>query len=99
MLAGDPEKALRHLSSGCASVNVLEDSRLLFSLQKQRIVELIKAGGAAEQALRLYQELGATALEAYPEAFQEFKELGLALVFQARPYSLNHPSSIIVHNT
>ncbi|XP_047263351.1 uncharacterized protein LOC107860313 isoform X2 [Capsicum annuum] len=64
--------------------SVLDDHRLLFCLQKQRFIELLRKGTAEdrESAIRCLREsLAPCALDAYPEAYEEFKHILLALVY------------------
>ncbi|CAN4079646.1 unnamed protein product [Withania somnifera] len=63
---------------------VLDDHRLLFCLQKQRFIELLRKGTAEdrESAIKCLREsLAPCALDAYPEAYEEFKHILLALVY------------------
>ncbi|XP_020591283.1 uncharacterized protein LOC110032108 [Phalaenopsis equestris] len=69
---------------------VLEDHRILFRLQKQKFIELLRKGtekdrDAAIQCLRL--ALAPCALDAYPEAYEEFKHVLLALIFDKEDQS------------
>ncbi|PHU27360.1 hypothetical protein BC332_05692 [Capsicum chinense] len=64
--------------------SVLDDHRLLFCLQKQRFIELLRKGTAEdrESAIKCLREsLAPCALDAYPEAYEEFKHILLALVY------------------
>ncbi|XP_026455829.1 uncharacterized protein LOC113356814 isoform X2 [Papaver somniferum] len=63
---------------------VLDDHRLLFRLQKQKFIELLRRGttkdrDAAIDCIRTV--LAPCALDAYPEAYEEFKHVLLALIF------------------
>nr|XP_024373806.1 uncharacterized protein LOC112281474 isoform X3 [Physcomitrium patens] len=63
---------------------VLEDPRLLFRLYKQNFIELLRAGGpnAHMKAIECSRtHLGPCALDAYPEAYDEFKRVLLALMY------------------
>ncbi|XP_069150080.1 uncharacterized protein [Solanum lycopersicum] len=63
---------------------VLDDHRLLFCLQKQRFIELLRKGTTEdrESAINCLREsLAPCALDAYPEAYEEFKHILLALVY------------------
>nr|DAD22334.1 TPA_asm: hypothetical protein HUJ06_023797 [Nelumbo nucifera] len=63
---------------------VLHDHRLLFRLQKQKFIELLRRGTAKDRdsAIEcLRKELAPCALDAYPEAYEEFKHVLLALIF------------------
>ena len=78
VLSGDVLSALRwaeHEKGGSGAV--LEDKRLLFKLKKQHFLELALAADGTEDlelALRYCREdLAPLALEAYPEAYDEFK--------------------------
>lgn len=64
--------------------SVLQDQRLLFRLHKQKFLELLRSGGlnAQEEAIQCSRTvLGPCALTAYPEAYEEFKRLLLALIY------------------
>ncbi|KAG2436677.1 hypothetical protein HXX76_006205 [Chlamydomonas incerta] len=57
------------------------DVRLVFRARKQKFVELLRRGGGAEAALACARsELAPLALDAYPEAYSEFKRLLLLLL-------------------
>ncbi|XP_075090602.1 uncharacterized protein LOC107764759 isoform X2 [Nicotiana tabacum] len=63
---------------------LLDDHRLLFCLQKQRFIELLRKRTAEdrESAINCLREsLAPCALDAYPEAYEEFKHILLALVY------------------
>lgn len=63
---------------------VLEDQRILFRLYKQNFIELLRAGGptAHMNAIECSRtQLGPCALNAYPEAYEEFKRVLLALMY------------------
>lgn len=65
--------------------SVLQDQRLLFQLHKQRFIELLRNGGwhAQDEAIQCSRTiLGPCALTAYPEAYEEFKRLLLALIYK-----------------
>ena len=85
VLSGDVLSALRwaeHEKGGSGAV--LEDKRLLFKLKKQHFLELALAADGTEDlelALRYCREdLAPLALEAYPEAYDEFKSAMFAVV-------------------
>ncbi|KAJ0694652.1 putative CTLH/CRA to LisH motif domain-containing protein [Helianthus annuus] len=64
--------------------SVLDDHRLLFRLQKQKFVELLRKGteesrNSAIDCLR--NALAPCALDAYPEAYEEFKHVLLAFIY------------------
>ncbi|XP_042507490.1 uncharacterized protein LOC122083684 [Macadamia integrifolia] len=63
---------------------ILDDHRLLFRLHKQKFIELLRKGttqdrDSAIECLRT--ALAPCALDAYPEAYEEFKHVLLALIF------------------
>ncbi|XP_042473037.1 uncharacterized protein LOC122055597 isoform X2 [Zingiber officinale] len=63
---------------------LLDERRILFWLQKQKFIELLRSGTAGDrdsaiQCLRV--DLAPRALDAYPEAYEEFKHLLLVLIF------------------
>ncbi|KAK1256947.1 hypothetical protein QJS04_geneDACA017238 [Acorus gramineus] len=63
---------------------VLSDQHLLFRLQKQKFIELLRRGTAADRdsAIEcLKMALAPCALDAYPEAYEEFKHVLLALIY------------------
>ncbi|GAB4846998.1 hypothetical protein Ancab_026010 [Ancistrocladus abbreviatus] len=63
---------------------ILEDHRLLFRLQKQKFIELLRSGTAENRDLAircLRTALAPCALDAYPEAYEEFKHILLALIY------------------
>ncbi|KAL5714224.1 hypothetical protein ACHQM5_016214 [Ranunculus cassubicifolius] len=63
---------------------VLDDHRLLFRLQKQKFIELLRKGTEEDRHLAiecLRKALAPCALDAYPEAYEEFKHVLLALIF------------------
>ncbi|KAI4327465.1 hypothetical protein L6164_019924 [Bauhinia variegata] len=64
--------------------SILEDHRILFRLQKQKFIELLRKGttedrDSAIECLRM--ALAPCALDAYPEAYEEFKHVLLALIY------------------
>ncbi|PKI50123.1 hypothetical protein CRG98_029447 [Punica granatum] len=80
--AGDVEAAIEMLRSHAPSI--LEDHRILFRLQKQKFIELLRRGKpedrhAAIECLRT--SLAPCALDAYPEAYEEFKHILLAFIY------------------
>lgn len=86
--AGDVDGAI-YLLREHAPV-VLDDHRILFRLQKQKFIELLRRGtekdrDAAIQCLRL--AFAPCALDAYPEAYEEFKHVLLALIFDKEDQS------------
>ena len=74
---------------------VLEDKRILFKLYKQQFVELAQSAATTDDtqhALNWCREnLAPVALEAYPEAYDEFKHAMLSVV---SCYGLNKEDSI-----
>ncbi|GAB2282590.1 hypothetical protein Dimus_039555 [Dionaea muscipula] len=79
---GDIDAALNLLRLHAPSV--LDDPRLLFRLQKQKFIELLRKGTAQDRELAircLRTSLAPCALGAYPEAYEEFKHVLLALIY------------------
>ncbi|KAL8160717.1 hypothetical protein V2J09_002254 [Rumex salicifolius] len=71
---------------------VLNDHRLLFCLQKQKFIELLRRGTAEGRKAAidcLRTALAPCALDAYPEAYEEFKHILLALIYDKN--DLNSP--------
>lgn len=63
---------------------ILNDHRLLFCLQKQKFIELLRRGTAEDRDSAvncLRTALAPCALDAYPEAYEEFKHVLLALIY------------------
>ncbi|XP_011099155.1 uncharacterized protein LOC105177636 [Sesamum indicum] len=63
---------------------VLEDHRLLFRLQKQKFIELLRRGTNEDRdsAIKCVRtSLAPCALDAYPEAYEEFKHVLLAFIY------------------
>lgn len=63
---------------------VLDDHRYLFRLQKQKFIELLRRGTAKDRdsAINcLRTALAPCALDAYPEAYEEFKHVLLAFIY------------------
>jgi hypothetical protein len=77
--SGDIETAIDILRSHAPFV--LDDHRILFRLQKQKFIELLRKGTheAAIDCLRTC--VAPCALDAYPEAYEEFKHVLLALIY------------------
>uniref|UniRef100_A0A1J3J7M2 Glucose-induced degradation protein 8-like protein n=1 Tax=Noccaea caerulescens TaxID=107243 RepID=A0A1J3J7M2_NOCCA len=80
--SGDIENAIDILRSHAPFV--LDDHRILFRLQKQKFIELLRKGThedrvAAISCLRTC--VAPCALDAYPEAYEEFKHVLLALIY------------------
>ncbi|KAI3500474.1 hypothetical protein L1887_36296 [Cichorium endivia] len=79
---GDIDSAIDLLHLHAPSV--LDDHRLLFRLQKQKFIELLRKGteedrNSAINCLRT--ALAPSALDAYPEAYEEFKHVLLAFIY------------------
>ncbi|XWS41933.1 hypothetical protein CRYUN_Cryun17cG0124800 [Craigia yunnanensis] len=63
---------------------VLEDHRFLFRLQKQKFIELLRKGTTEDRGFAidfLRKSLAPCALNAYPEAYEEFKHVLLAFIY------------------
>lgn len=63
---------------------ILDDHRLLFRLQKQKFIELLRKGTPEDRDLAiqcLRTALAPCALDAYPEAYEEFKHVLLAFIY------------------
>ncbi|XVF17712.1 hypothetical protein REPUB_Repub10bG0147300 [Reevesia pubescens] len=63
---------------------ILEDHRLLFRLQKQKFIELLRKGTTKDRGFAieyLRKSLAPCALNAYPEAYEEFKHVLLAFIY------------------
>ncbi|KAJ7952878.1 CTLH LisH motif-containing protein [Quillaja saponaria] len=63
---------------------VLNDHRFLFRLQKQKFIELLRKGTAEDRDSAidcLRTALAPCALDAYPEAYEEFKHVLLAFIY------------------
>ncbi|EPS68912.1 hypothetical protein M569_05856, partial [Genlisea aurea] len=63
---------------------LLDDRRLLFCLQKQKFIELLRKGTDEDRdsAIRCARKsLAPCALDAYPEAYEEFKHVLLAFIY------------------
>ncbi|KAE7999595.1 hypothetical protein FH972_004003 [Carpinus fangiana] len=80
--AGDIDAAIDLLRAHAPFV--LDDHRLLFRLQKQKFIELLRKGTAEhrDSAIScLRTALAPCALDAYPEAYEEFKHVLLAFIY------------------
>ncbi|XP_062205105.1 uncharacterized protein LOC133907098 [Phragmites australis] len=80
--AGDVDAALALLRAHAPAA--LADHRLLFHLHKQRFVELVRRGTEADREAALdclRTALAPCALDAYPEAYEEFKHIMLVLIY------------------
>jgi hypothetical protein len=65
------------------SVSILQDQRLGFKLKRQQFIELLRQSTASGDAAALAcarDELAPLALDAYPEAYLDFKRAMLMLV-------------------
>ncbi|WOG93100.1 hypothetical protein DCAR_0312381 [Daucus carota subsp. sativus] len=63
---------------------ILDDHRLLFLLHKQKFIELLRKGTTEDRAAAmscLRTGLAPCALDAYPEAYEEFKHVLLAFIY------------------
>ncbi|CAN6305347.1 unnamed protein product [Urochloa humidicola] len=79
---GDVDAALALLRAHAPAA--LADHRLLFQLHKQRFVELVRRGTEADRDAALHclrTALAPCALDAYPEAYEEFKRTILVLIY------------------
>nr|GLL26473.1 uncharacterized protein LOC109177800 isoform X3 [Ipomoea trifida] len=80
--AGEVDAAMDLLRLHAPSV--LDDHRLLFRLQKQKFIELLRKGTDEDRESAidcLRTSLAPCALDAYPEAYEEFKHVLLALIY------------------
>ncbi|XP_073367457.1 uncharacterized protein [Aegilops tauschii subsp. strangulata] len=80
--AGDVDAALALLRAHAPAA--LLDHRLLFHLHKQRFVELVRRGTEVDREAALdclRTALAPCALDAYPEAYEEFKHILLVLIY------------------
>ncbi|KAK9067076.1 hypothetical protein SSX86_014400 [Deinandra increscens subsp. villosa] len=79
---GDIDSAIDLLRIHAPSV--LDDHRLLFRLQKQKFIELLRKGTEEDRKSAincLRTALAPSALDAYPEAYEEFKHVLLAFIY------------------
>ncbi|KAG8043239.1 hypothetical protein GUJ93_ZPchr0113g33323 [Zizania palustris] len=79
---GDVDATLALLRSHAPAA--LLDYRLLFHLHKQRFVELVRRGTETDREAALdclRTALAPCALDAYPEAYEEFKHILLVLIY------------------
>ncbi|CAH8354189.1 unnamed protein product [Eruca vesicaria subsp. sativa] len=80
--SGEIQKAIDILRSHAPFV--LDDHRILFRLQKQKFIELLRKGRDEDRAAAIHclrTCVAPSALDAYPEAYEEFKHLLLALIY------------------
>ncbi|EEF38751.1 conserved hypothetical protein [Ricinus communis] len=80
--SGDIDTTIELLGSHAPFI--LDDHRLLFRLQKQKFIELLRKGteqdrDSAIECIRT--ALAPCALDAYPEAYEEFKHVLLAFIY------------------
>ncbi|KAK0604792.1 hypothetical protein LWI29_019524 [Acer saccharum] len=79
---GDVDTAIDLLRTNAPFI--LDDHRFLFRLQKQKFIELLRRGTSEdrESAINcLRTALAPCALDAYPEAYDEFKHVLLAFIY------------------
>ncbi|KAG7539470.1 CTLH C-terminal LisH motif [Arabidopsis suecica] len=88
--SGDIETAIDILRSHAPFV--LDDHRILFRLQKQKFIELLRKGTHEAAIGCLRTCVAPCALDAYPEAYEEFKHVLLALI-----YDKNDQTSPVAH--
>ncbi|XP_024007453.1 uncharacterized protein LOC18013009 isoform X2 [Eutrema salsugineum] len=80
--SGDIEAAMDIIRSNAPFV--LDDHRILFRLQKQKFIELLRKGTHEDRVAAincLRTSVAPCALDAYPEAYEEFKHVLLALIY------------------
>ncbi|XWS45290.1 hypothetical protein CRYUN_Cryun15aG0124000 [Craigia yunnanensis] len=80
--AGDIDAAIDLLLAHAPFV--LDDHRLLFRIQKQKFIELLRKGPTEDRGFAIdyiRTSLAPCALNAYPEAYKEFKHVLLAFVY------------------
>ncbi|KAE9607778.1 putative CTLH/CRA to LisH motif domain-containing protein [Lupinus albus] len=80
--SGDTDAAVDLLRRHAPSI--LNDRRILFRLHKQKFIELLRKGSVEDRysaidCLRI--DLAPCALDAYPEAYEEFKHVLLAFIY------------------
>ncbi|GER30870.1 unnamed protein product [Striga asiatica] len=91
--SGDIDSAIDLLRANAPAL--LDDHRLLFRLQKQKFIELLRKGTVEDRdsAIKCVRtSLAPCALDAYPEAYEEFKHVLLALI-----YDKDDPTSPVVN--
>ncbi|CAM8882434.1 unnamed protein product [Rhodiola kirilowii] len=69
---------------------ILNDHRILFRLHKQKFIELLRRGTEEDRESAidcLRTSLAPCALDAYPEAYEEFKHILLALIYDKDDHS------------
>ncbi|KZV45991.1 hypothetical protein F511_10681 [Dorcoceras hygrometricum] len=80
--SGDVDSAIDLLQSHAP--DLLNDHRLLFRLQKQKFIELLRRGTDEDRdsAIKCIRtSLAPCALDAYPEAYEDFKHVLLAFIY------------------
>ncbi|GKU98983.1 hypothetical protein SLEP1_g11907 [Rubroshorea leprosula] len=80
--AGDIDAAVDLLRTHAPSI--LDNRHLLFRLQKQKFIELLRRGTVEDRdsAINFTRtSLAPCALDAYPEAYEEFKHVLLAFIY------------------
>ncbi|CAI9763297.1 unnamed protein product [Fraxinus pennsylvanica] len=80
--SGEIDSAINLL--GVHAPSVLDDHRLLFRLQKQKFIELLRKGTDEDRDSAIHclrTALAPCALDAYPEAYEEFKHVLLAFIY------------------
>lgn len=80
--SGDIDAAMDLLQIHAPSI--LHDHRILFRLQKQKFIELLRKGKTEDRDSAidcLRTSLAPCALDAYPEAYEEFKHVLLAFIY------------------
>ncbi|KAL2504887.1 LisH and RanBPM domains containing protein [Abeliophyllum distichum] len=80
--SGDVDSVINLLRVHAPSV--LDDHRLLFRLQKQKFIELLRKGTEEDRDSAIHcvrAALAPCALDAYPEAYEEFKHVLLAFIY------------------
>ncbi|KAL3646266.1 hypothetical protein CASFOL_011446 [Castilleja foliolosa] len=80
--SGDIDSAIDLIRANAPAL--LDDHRLLFRLQKQKFIELLRKGTDEDRnsAIKCVRtSLAPCALDAYPEAYEEFKHVLLALIY------------------
>ncbi|CAI0554055.1 unnamed protein product [Linum tenue] len=88
LAAGDIDAGIELLRAHAPSV--LDDHRVLFRLQKQKFIELLRKGteeGRDAAIACIRTALAPCALDAYPEAYEEFKHVLLAFIYDIHDQS------------
>mmetsp|Transcript_9896 Transcript_9896/g.60351 ORF Transcript_9896/g.60351 Transcript_9896/m.60351 type:complete len:582 (-) Transcript_9896:1036-2781(-) len=90
MRGGDVDQAEGHARR--VNARAWDEPRLQFRVQGQKLVEMLRSGddGDVQQAVRFARDvLGPMALDAYPEAYDEFKTRMMAFVVGPDGYERN----------